>query len=320
MSKITPFHTHATTLIAVLCLALLMPLTLHAYNGNEGWMRAAHGGDTTQLVFSHTYISRGKPHHANLDIATQGRIAAYVNGRPISAEQWMPKQHKTNDKTFCINIDISRLMRADTNTIAIVYTPTARTLHQLSVSYYGESADGTRFAYSGNKGWFTTITGRHICNDGIEHIDGRIQPVTLVRMSMPCAYWQPALASTPNTSQSLSAQWHSTPLPQWKGVEAICKIGASIQHILTPRYTQTRGKTLMADFAPGYCAFIRITLRNCCRGEHININGNTYVCNGEMDEQAYMQLCPQYFRRVIITGDRHFRPEQVQEVEAISIY
>ncbi len=44
-----------------------------------------------------------------------------------------------------------------------------------------------------------------------------------------------------------------------------------------------------------------------------------YICSGEMDEQAFCRFTHQYARQIVISGDRHFNPEQIQDVEALCL-
>lgn len=90
-----------------------------------------------------------------------------------------------------------------------------------------------------------------------------------------------------------------------------------VRQILSPRFFDRTDRSITYDFSPGFYGFVRVTLRGCQRGEQIYINGMEYICSGEMDEQAYCRFTARYMRRITITGDRHFNPEQVQEVEAV---
>ena len=92
-----------------------------------------------------------------------------------------------------------------------------------------------------------------------------------------------------------------------------------VRRIISPRFSDRSDHSVTYDFSPGFYGFVRVTLRGCRRGEHIYINGMEYICSGEMDEQAYCRFSAIYMRRVTITGDRHFNPEQVQEVEAVCL-
>ena len=90
--------------------------------------------------------------------------------------------------------------------------------------------------------------------------------------------------------------------------------------ILRPRYFDIiANHSVSYDFAPGFFGFVRVTLRGCRRGERIRIGNLLYVCSGEMDEQAFARFNPAFMRKITISGDRHFKPEQVQEVEGICL-
>ena len=44
-----------------------------------------------------------------------------------------------------------------------------------------------------------------------------------------------------------------------------------------------------------------------------------YICNGTIDEQAIGRFAMLPWRSVTITGDRRFKPEQVQNVEGLEM-
>ena len=94
---------------------------------------------------------------------------------------------------------------------------------------------------------------------------------------------------------------------------------ARISRIYTPLLTEQSGDTLTVHLVPNRRHLIRVTLRDCRRGERIRIGNLQYVCTGEMDEQAFTRFSPTDQNTVTISGDRHFCCEQVQEVESISL-
>ena len=94
---------------------------------------------------------------------------------------------------------------------------------------------------------------------------------------------------------------------------------AHISRIYTPLLTEQSGDTLTVHLVPNQRHLIRVTLRGCRRGERIRIGNLQYVCTGEMDEQAFTRFSPTDQNTVTISGDRHFRCEQVQEVESICL-
>lgn len=94
---------------------------------------------------------------------------------------------------------------------------------------------------------------------------------------------------------------------------------ARISRIYTPLLTEQSGDTLTVHLVPNRRHLIRVTLRDCRRGERIRIGNLQYVCTGEMDEQAFTRFSPTDQNTVTICGDRHFCCEQVQEVESICL-
>ena len=89
--------------------------------------------------------------------------------------------------------------------------------------------------------------------------------------------------------------------------------------ILRPRYFDPAYRSIAYNFAPGFYGFVRVTLRGCKRGERIRIGNLVYICSGEMDEQAFCRFTHQYARQIVISGDRHFNPDQIQDVEALCL-
>ena len=94
---------------------------------------------------------------------------------------------------------------------------------------------------------------------------------------------------------------------------------AHMRRIYTPLFTEQSTDTLTVHLVPNERHLIRVTLRGCQRGERISIGNLHYVCTGEIDEQAFARFTPTSSNTIIITGDSHFRSEQVQEVESICL-
>ena len=94
---------------------------------------------------------------------------------------------------------------------------------------------------------------------------------------------------------------------------------AHMRRIYTPLFTEQSTDTLIVHLVPNERHLIRVTLRECRRGERINIGNLHYVCTGEIDEQAFARFTPTISNTIIISGDSHFRSEQVQEVESVCL-
>ena len=92
-----------------------------------------------------------------------------------------------------------------------------------------------------------------------------------------------------------------------------------MRRIYAPLFTEQSDDTLTVHLVPNERHLIRVTLRGCRRGERISIGDLHYVCTGEIDEQAFTRFTPTSSNTIIISGDSHFRSEQVQEVESICL-
>lgn len=207
------------------------------------------------------------------------------------------------------------------------------------------------FALNGNAGWLCRHADTWQTHDGGEAMNRNLYPYRWTDANQPLALWQAVeetstsqhlttttqhhLNTTPphhlttTTPQHISTSQHnniSTPLSS----EDICGYNplrinplidnaARISRIYTPLLTEQSGDTLTVHLVPNRRHLIRVTLRDCRRGERIRIGNLQYVCTGEMDEQAFTRFSPTDQNTVTISGDRHFCCEQVQEVESICL-
>lgn len=212
------------------------------------------------------------------------------------------------------------------------------------------------FALNGNAGWLCRHADTWQTHDGGEAMNRNLYPHRWTDANQPIAMWQAVEeSSTPqhhNTSTpqhnttpqrhnittphnhttylNTSTQQHNNITPTPLSSEDICGYSplrpnplvdnaARISRIYTPLLTEQSGDTLTVHLVPNRRHLIRVTLRDCRRGERIRIGNLQYVCTGEMDEQAFTRFSPTDQNTVTISGDRHFSCEQVQEVESICL-
>lgn len=213
------------------------------------------------------------------------------------------------------------------------------------------------FALNGNAGWLCRHADTWQTHDGGEAMNRNLYPYRWTDANQPLALWQaveetatsqplnttPSHHPTTTTPQHISTSQHlntTTPhisTPQHNNIttpplssEDICGYNplrinplvdnaARISRIYTPLLTEQSGDTLLVHLVPNRRHLIRVTLRDCRRGERIRIGNLQYVCMGEMDEQAFTRFSPTDQNTVTISGDRHFCCEQVQEVESICL-
>lgn len=319
------------------------------------WMSHPAPDDTSHVWFRRTLVTEEQdmPRTAYIHVATTGRFVLYVNGRNVSTALFTPDRTPNDTTVMAISYDVRRFLRPDSNTIALLYCPSTRTRRQVSVSFYGIPADSSHFATNDTDGWLCRHADTWQTHDGGEAMNRNTYPYRWTDTDQPLALWQAVEQISTYQHLNLSTpQHHTTTPPQHLNTtppqhlnttpsqhnttstpisaEDICGYSpvrinplvdnaAHMRRIYTPLFTEQSADTLIVHLVPNERHLIRVTLRGCRRGERINIGNLHYVCTGEIDEQAFARFTPTSSNTIIITGDSHFRSEQVQEVESICL-
>lgn len=339
-------------LINILILFIASAATAAASTATAGdfgcrWMSHPAPDDTSHVWFRHTLVidEQDMPRTAYIHVATTGRFVLYVNGRNVSTALFTPDRTPNDTTVMAISYDVRRFLRPDSNTIALLYCPSTRTRRQVSVSFYGIAADSSHFATNDTDGWLCRHADTWQTHDGGEAMNRNTYPYRWTDTDQPLALWQAVEQISTSQHLNLSPPHHhnitppqhlnttpsqhnttSTPI----SAEDICGYSpvhtnplvdnaAHMRHIYTPLFTEQSADTLTVHLVPNERHLIRVTLRGCRRGERISIGNLHYVCTGEIDEQAFARFTPTSSNTIIITGDSHFRSEQVQEVESICL-
>lgn len=339
-------------LINILILFIASAATAAASTATAGdfgcrWMSHPAPDDTSHVWFRHTLVTEEQdmPRTAYIHVATTGRFVLYVNGRNVSTALFTPDRTPNDTTVMAISYDVRRFLRPDSNTIALLYCPSTRTRRQVSVSFYGIAADSSHFATNDTDGWLCRHADTWQTHDGGEAMNRNTYPYRWTDTDQPLALWQaveqtstpqPINTSPPQHHTTSTSQHHNTTPPQHLNTlpllsaEDICGYSpvrinplvdnaAHMRRIYTPLFTEQSADTLIVHLVPNERHLIRVTLRGCQRGERISIGNLHYVCTGEIDEQAFARFTPTSSNTIIITGDSHFRSEQVQEVESICL-
>lgn len=293
------------------------------------WLTAPPQADSSACLWlRRSFVMPGRPKRATIHMATDSRAVLYVNGRNVSAALFMPCRESGDSRTVAVDIDITRFMRPDTNTVALLVCPAERShahaegatsfaAPRALVDFYGTTAGGRRFAYGGADGWMCRQAGTRLTDTG-ELMDGGCTGVPPQGADMEMPQWLPAAAAEPPEGAAAYVWLAAESIYGYSHrVNIIADRFAYVQRILQPRYFDISGNTVTYDFAPGFHGTVRVTLRGCRPGERIRIGNLMYTCSGDTDEQAFCRFTPQYARKLTVSGDRHFTPEQVQEVEAV---
>ena len=272
------------------------------------WVSLPSADSTSQVWFRRTYVLPARPRRAFVTVASTGFFTLYVNGRNVSNAVRTPSRTPTDTLARSMTFCADRFLRPDTNTVAVWYSPTfpRADSRQVSVCFHGTDSSGRPFAFWSDGTWLCRNADMSLTAGG-----GEVQqaPADDWRWNGPdtrLALWQHARETEGRSGESTAdCQW----LPQ----------GARVSHIMAPRYFDEFGDSIVYDFGQGFYGTVRITLRDCVPGERINVDGLVYTCNGENDEQAFRRFTAVFRRKVPVSGDRHFRPGQIQSVEALEM-
>lgn len=328
-------------LINILILFIASAATAAASTATAGdfgcrWMSHPAPDDTSHVWFRRTLVieEQDMPRTAYIHVATTGRFVLYVNGRNVSTALFTPDRTPSDTTVMAISYDVRRFLRPDSNTIALLYCPSTRTRRQVSVSFYGIAADSSRFATNDTDGWLCRHADTWQTHDGGEAMNRNTYPYRWTDTNQPLALWQAVEQISTSHHHTITPPQHLTITPPQHlntlSAEDICGYSpvrtnplvdnaAHMRRIYTPLFTEQNADTLTVHLVPNERHLIRVTLRGCRRGERISIGNLHYVCTGEIDEQAFARFTPTNSNTIIITGDSHFRSEQVQEVESICL-
>ena len=245
----TQQDTYMLRLINILILFIASAATAAASTATAGdfdcrWLSHPTPDDTSHVWFSRTIVTSEKdmPRAAYIRVATTGRFVLYVNGRNVSTALFTPDRQKGDTAVSAIAYDVQRFLRADTNTIALLYCPSMRTRRQVSVCFYGIAADSSHFAVSGtdrpcfalngNAGWLCRHADTWQTHDGGEAMNRNLYPHRWTDPNQPLAMWQAVEESSTQQHHNISPQPLTTTPPQPLTT-------TPPQHISTPQHLNT---------------------------------------------------------------------------------
>lgn len=254
-------------LINILILFIASAATAAASTATTGdfdcrWLSHPTPDDTSHVWFSRTIVTSEKdmPRAAYIRVATTGRFVLYVNGRNVSTALFTPDRQKGDTAVAAIAYDVQRFLRTDTNTIALLYSPSMRTRRQVSVCFYGIAADSSHFAVSGtdrpsfalngNAGWLCRHADTWQTHDGGEAMNRNLYPYRWTDANQPLALWQAVEESSTPQHHNISTQHHNT-TPQRHNITTPHNTTASL-NTSTPQHNNITTTPLSSEDICGY--------------------------------------------------------------------
>ena len=294
--------THMKTIVFSLLTALSVQLA-SAQSFALPWIGASAATGEQQLWFRHNFFFDNTPKTLSIQLATTGNYCLYVNQYNVSRNVLLPyRSDKERQLPAEQTFDLTPYLRPDTNTVAIWYAPA--TDHkkagepQIAAYIFGTDNEYHAFSYSTSQEWLWSYA-----NAANSYIDATAFRPDWNAATIAMTPWVPA---------------EPTPAPQ-KRMASTSYRYRRVSHVYPPTWMLTTNDTLQAGFPTTINGWIRVTLRGTQAGEQIFVNGLTYICSGTMDEQICRRFTTETAKEVTITGDEHFKPSQVQNIEGLMI-
>ncbi len=293
------------TRYTIIAIFIVWVLSSFSQEFNTHWICHPLANDSSQVFFRHTYTTSQRPQQALLSFTSSGLVKVYFNERNIS-----------QDITFCnpdstvlalYTYDVTRFLRPDSNTIAVWYAPDKdyATTKQLSLEYYGKDDKGQDFYHHTDGEWLCQELKGCYKHENKETFDGQTYHSNWKATDCNVHDWLQPLGPHCK-SQSFPITCNTYPNSNYQ-----------INSILHPIATYTDSTGIYYDFGRPFKGTVRLTLREAKKGCTIYIDDFTYICNGEMDEQAFRRFTTSHQRSIHISHDKHFKSSQVVNVEAL---
>ena len=266
------------------------------------WISSQPMDGVSQLWMRRTYTNLPYTDRATITLASNGMARLYVNGRFVNPDPVAPQCFYAPNSHIMQTFDVSPyIVRTDTLDIALWCAsangePCAAALR---LDAHNQES-GMGFTATTDNTWMCRPATVQTDSSGYEWTDGTQWHSTWSYNETDWARWTPAIVLK---EKSEHPKGECRPL--CLTVKAITEA--------TPIETGKRSVTYA--FPHAFMGFVRVTIRDARPGETIFINSMRYICNGTIDEQAIGRFVMLPWRSVTITGDRRFKPEQVQSVE-----
>lgn len=269
------------------------------------WVSYPFANDSSEVLFSHTYVIQQRPRQAAISFASSGEVKVFVNERNITEDIVFcnPDTSTITIKTY----DITRFLHTGDNTLAVWYAPAIGAVpsKQLSLEYYGYDDKGRFFYDKADGRWKCTELKGSSTKGNKESFNSLNYDNNWKSPEYDKRKWLYPLGAYAHTKAS-AVSVNNYPTTHRR----LCQV-------LTPTYSYEDESGIHYDFGKEFTGTVRITLREAHKGTQLFIGDFSYVCNGNLDEQAFRRFTTEKTRWVTVRGDRHFKPSFITHVEAL---
>lgn len=290
----------------ILIFTTLWVLNSYAQEFGTHWVSYPFPNDSSEILYRKIYHLDQKPLKAEINMASGGNTRLYINER--NATPSIFNEGARDSILLMQTIDISRYLKKGENIIAVWYAPgrIRNKSKQLSLEIHGWYTDSVPFYHKADETWWCKPLKGGSYNEK-EHFDNRIYTTEWKSAEYQSAGWvHPTGAFKDSTNYIFVDQ-----LPYLTRNK--------LQMVLEPYQEEFDHQGCRIDFGRPFRGTIRLTIRNASKGTTLHINGNQYVCSGEMDEQAYYRIHAEHQKDFVITWDKGFRRSNITNIEGLEI-
>lgn len=289
----------------------LLSFPIHAGAWQFEWIASPTASEGEQTLFRHTYDFDYRPEKARIDIASQGHFIVYVNGYNVTTTVMEPATDSPNAPTATMRrYDVARFLHAGTNTIAVWHAPSPTLSRKdsmksgIGLAFYGTTLDGEAFSYHTDDTWLCRPAGCYIYNNVYETFDATLYDADWKNSETLLPAWQEAVETGKGDIEAIRSnkQEHY--------------ISLTYSPISNSRQNDT---TLVYHFTKAFDGWVRLTLRGMKQGAKVVVNGLTYYCSGETDEQCCRRFTLESQQEAQITLPKEATEENIFSVEGIEI-
>lgn len=272
------------------------------------WICHPQASDTAQVWFRKRVKTTAPQEKAFITVASTGRFRLYVNERNVVTDPFLGAIDSLEKHIKQYTIDVSRFLEGRETTIAVWYAPTSkrRSDKQLSLEFYGKDQRGKPFYAQADGSWFCKEASSATLGAGREAIDATRYDKLWHSTELKEKDWQRPMDSADTLTLPLQ---DTSPLYQ----------GIRMSHVLSAVDEVADSTGVTFDFGRPFRGWVRITLRGAKKGERLCFGEHSYICGGQMDEQAFPRFTITRQRFVKVSGDERFRREQIQNIEGVEV-
>ena len=272
------------------------------------WICHPKASDTAQVWFRKRVKTTAPQEKAFITVASTGRFRLYVNERNVVTDPFLGAIDSLEKHIKQYTIDVSRFLEGRETTIAVWYAPTSkrRSDKQLSLEFYGKDQRGKPFYAQADGSWFCKEASSATLGPGQEAINATRYDKLWHSTELKEKDWLRPMDSADTLTLPLQ---DTSPLYQ----------GIRMSHVLSAVDEVADSTGVTFDFGRSFRGWVRITLRGAKKGERLCFGEHSYICGGQMDEQAFPRFTITRQRFVKVSGDERFRREQIQNIEGVEV-